>query len=134
MRDYEPQIREAGGRVAAVGLGDMAYARDFQEQTGITFPLLVDEKRMAYDAADLKRATLLHLLRRQNFRDRTIAQLDGHRQYKVGSNPFQLGGGFVIAPGNIDLFVYASETFGDNAPVSEMLDVFRKYEPTYVSH
>ena len=118
---------EAGGRVAAVGLGDSDYARDFREETGITFSLLVDDKRMAYKAADLKRATLLHLFRRQNFRDRNVAQADGHRQYKVGSNPFQLGGGFIIAPGNIDLFAYASETFGDNAPVSEMLDVLRRY-------
>ena len=132
LRDYEPQIHEVGGRVAAVGLGDMDYARDFREQTGITFPLLIDEKRMAYNAADLKRANLLHLLRRQNFRDRSIAQVNGHRQHKVGRNPFQLGGGFVIAPENIDLFAYVSETFGDNAPVSEMLDVFRKYSPTSV--
>ena len=127
LRDYEPQIVEAGGRVAAVGLGDINYARDFRDQTGISFPLLVDEKRMAYNAADLKHATLLHLFRRQNFRDRNVAQAQGHRQYKVGRNPFQLGGGFIIAPGNFDLFAYASETFGDNAPVNEMLDVFRKH-------
>ena len=127
LRDYEPQIVEAGGRVAAVGLGDIDYAQDFRDQTGISFPLLVDEKRMAYNAADLKHATLLHLFRRQNFRDKNVAQAEGHRQYKVGRNPFQLGGGFIIAPGNVDLFAYASETFGDNAPVNEMLDVFRKH-------
>ncbi len=127
MRDYESEIREAGGSVAAVGLGDVNYARDFREQTGITFPLLVDEKRMAYKVAELKHASLLHLFRRRNFRARNAAQADGHRQYKVGTNPFQLGGAFVIAPGNIELFAYASETFGDNAPVSEMLDVLRRY-------
>jgi hypothetical protein len=127
LRDYEPQIVEAGGRVAAVGLGDTDYARDFRDQTGISFPLLVDERRRAYDAANLKRATLLHLFRRQNFQDRNVAQAEGHRQYKVGRNPFQLGGGFIIAPGDVDLFAYASETFGDNAPVNEMLEVFRKY-------
>ena len=125
---------EAGGRVAAVGLGDINYARDFRDQTGISFPLLVDEKRMAYNAADLKRATLLHLFRRQNFRDRNVAQAEGHRQFKVGSNPFQLGGGYIIAPGNVDLFAYASETFGDNAPVNEMLAVLQKYSPTTVEH
>ena len=125
---------EAGGRIAAGGLGDIDYARDFRDQTGITFPLLVDEKRMAYNAADLKHATLLHLFRRQNFRDRNVAQAEGHRQSKVGSNPFQLGGGYIIAPGNVDLFAYASETFGDNAPVNEMLAVLQKYSPTTVEH
>ncbi len=130
MRDYEARIVEAGGRVAAVGLGGMDYARDFQKQTGITFPLLVDENRTAYNAGNLRSATLLHLFRRQNFRDRKDAQSDGHRQHKVGSNPFQLGGGFVVAPGNIDLFAYASETFGDNAPIGEMLNVLQKYAST----
>jgi hypothetical protein len=75
----------------------------------------------------LKHASLLHLFRRRNFRARNVAQADGHRQYKMGTDPFQLGGAFVIAPGNTELFAYTSETFGDNAPVSEMLDVLRRY-------
>ncbi len=99
----------------------MNYARMFREDTGITFPLLVDENREAYGAAELKSASLLHLLRSDNASARKRAKAAGFRQYKLGPNPFQLGASFVFAPGNVDRYVHLSKTFGDNAPISEIL-------------
>ena len=99
----------------------MSYAKFFKEKTGIDFPLLVDEKREAYKAIELKNASLLHLLRRDNMQARKRAQAAGHKQHKLGKDPFQLGGSFVFAPGNKDLFVHVSETFGDNAKPEDML-------------
>ena len=51
MRDHEPEIQDAGARLAAIGLGDINYARLFRDETGITFPLLIDEARHAYQVA-----------------------------------------------------------------------------------
>ncbi|TMA58242.1 MAG: redoxin domain-containing protein [Deltaproteobacteria bacterium] len=45
LREHEEAFRAAGARVAAVGLGDREYARAFREETGIGFPLLIDEER-----------------------------------------------------------------------------------------
>ena len=39
----------------------------------------------------------------------------------MGENPLQLGGGLVVAPPNQMLFTYVSETFGDSAPIEEMV-------------
>ena len=66
MRTHETEFRHAGARLAAIGLGDAGYARAFREESGIGFPLLIDEERAAYRAAGLKKASLLHLLRRDN--------------------------------------------------------------------
>lgn len=121
MRAHEEEFRKKGANLAAVGLGDMSYAKFFREKTGIDFPLLVDEKREAYKAIELKNASLLHLLRRDNMQARKRAQAAGHKQHKLGKDPFQLGGSFVFAPGNKDLFVHVSETFGDNASPKDML-------------
>ena len=121
MRDHESQIQEAGATLAAIGLGDANYARLFREETGITFPLLVDEARRAYKAADLRKGNLLHLLRGNNFAARKEARAAGHRQRKLGKDPFQLGASFVFAPGNLDIFAHVSETFGDNASVVKVL-------------
>ncbi len=107
--------------MAAVGLGDMPYARLFQEETGITFPLLVDEKRLAYRAVGLKKANILHLLRPENAQGRKRAAAAGHRQHELGKNPFQLGGSFVVGPGNVDRFAHVSQTFGDNATPEALL-------------
>jgi hypothetical protein len=121
LRAFEEEFRKKGASLAAVGLGDMSYAKFFREKTGIRFPLLVDEKREAYKAVQLKNASLLHLLRRDNAAARKRAQAAGHKQHKLGKDPFQLGGSFVFAPGNKDLFVHVSETFGDNASPKDIL-------------
>ncbi len=121
MRAHEEEFRKKGVSLAAVGLGDMSYAKFFREKSGIDFPLLVDEKREAYKAVELKNASLLHLLRRDNAAARKRASAAGHKQHKLGKDPFQLGGSFVFAPGNKDLFVHVSETFGDNASPKDIL-------------
>ena len=121
MRDEQEAFRAAGANLAAVGLGDQKHARAFREETGIQFPLLIDERREAYAAAGLKVASLLHLFRRSNASAKLRARQAGHRQHRFGRHPFQLGGSFVFAPGNVDLFSHVSETFGDNAQPATLL-------------
>jgi len=121
LREHEDEITGAGAALAAVGLGDRAYASRFREETGIGFPLLVDEERRAYRAAGLKSGSLLHLLRRDNARARARASAAGHRQRRLGKDPFQLGASFVFAPGDRDLYVHLSATFGDHAPMAELV-------------
>ncbi len=107
--------------LAAIGLGDLHYAQAFQAESGITFPLLVDEQRQAYRAAGLGSANIFHLLRRDNAIARKRARAAGNRQHRLGQNPFQLGGSFVFAPGNVDLYAHISQTFGDNASPADLL-------------
>jgi hypothetical protein len=121
LREHQSEIAAKGAKLAAIGLGDMNYARIFREDTGIDFPLLLDENREAYRAAGLKSANLLHLLRRDNGAARNRAKAAGHRQHKLGPNPFQLGASFVFGPGNIDRYAHLSQTFGDNAPLADLL-------------
>jgi len=125
LRDHEEEIGRSGARIAAIGLGDSSYGAAFKSQTGITFPLLVDHRRQAYRVAGLKRGSLLHLLRPDNNRARKRAAAGGHRQRRMGQNPFQLGGSFVFGPGDVDLYAHLSETFGDNAPVADLLAALR---------
>ncbi|MBI3933859.1 MAG: AhpC/TSA family protein [Acidobacteria bacterium] len=121
MREHETEFREKGASLAAIGLGDRHYARRFCEEAGISFPLLVDEKREAYRAAGLKSANLLHIFRGDNAIARRRAKSAGHRQHRSGKNPFQLGASFVFGPGNVDRYAHLSQTFGDNAPIADLL-------------
>ena len=121
MRGHEQAFRDAGASLAAVGLGGKSYARAFREETGIQFPLLIDHNREAYRAVELKKASLLHLLRRDNMVARKRAKAGGHRQHKLGKDPLQLGGTFVFGPGNVDRFVHISETFGDNSTPEQIM-------------
>ena len=121
MREHAQDIQARGAKIASIGLGDAHYAALFREETGITFPLLIDADRRAYRAAGLKSANILHLLRSDNAAARKRAAAGGHRQHKLGANPFQLGGSFVFGPGNIDRYAHISQTFGDNAPIEALL-------------
>jgi hypothetical protein len=121
LRAHEQAFREHGANLAAVGLGDANYARQFREDCGIAFPLLIDEQREAYRAAGLRNANLMHMLRSENKTARDRARAGGHRQHKLGQNPFQLGGSFVFGPGNVDRYSHVSRTFGDNARVEDLL-------------
>jgi alkyl-hydroperoxide reductase/thiol specific antioxidant family protein len=125
LRDHEDEFQKRGAKVVAVGLGDPQYAQAFRQETGIKFPLLIDEKREAYRTVALKKASLLHLLRRDNAIARKRAKAGGHRQHRLGKDPFQLGGTFVFGPGEADHFVHISETFGDNATPGQILDAIR---------
>jgi len=122
LREYEQKFKDKGARLAAIGLGDTQYARSFREETGITFPLLIDEQRQAYRALGLKKASLLHLFRKDNALARKRAKAGGHRQHKLGKDPLQLGGSFVFGPGNVDRMAHVSETFGDNATPESILE------------
>ena len=121
MREHQQAFRGKGASLAAISLGDAHYARIFQQETGIDFPLLIDEHRQTYKIANLKSANLLHLLRGDNLKSRKLARAAGHRQHKLGRNPFQLGGTFIFGPGNVDRFAHLSQTFGDNASPALLL-------------
>jgi len=121
LRDHEAEFQAKRAKLAAVGLGDARYAALFREETGIKFPLLIDEERLAYRAAGLKTANLLHVFRTDNTQARKRAKDGGFRQHKLGQNPFQLGGSFVFGPGNVDRYAHVSKTFGDNAPIEALL-------------
>jgi len=121
LRDQEAEFRARGTRLAAIGMGDPGYARAFRDESRIAFPLLVDAERAAYRAVELRSASLGHLFRRDNWVARKRARAGGHRQGRTGQHPFQLGGSFVLGPGDVDRYARPSETFGDALPVADLL-------------
>jgi hypothetical protein len=125
LREHETEFKALGAGLAAIGMGDANYASLFREETGIDFPLLIDENRLAYKAAELKSGNMLHLLRSDNATARKRARAAGHHQHRTGQNPFQLGGSFIFAPGDRDIYTHVSKTFGDNAPIDGLLAALR---------
>jgi hypothetical protein len=125
LRDRRDEFEAFGASLAAIGLGKLAEARAFREEARIPFPLLVDEKRVAYRAAGLKEGSLFDLLRPAEILARLRARSRGHRQGKLGSNPLQLGGSFVFGPGDTDLYARPSRFFGDTPTAEELLAAVR---------
>ena len=125
MREREKGFHLKGAHIAAIGLGDEEYARIFKKDTGITFPLLIDADRIAYHAVGLQNGSILEVFRADNREARARAKAAGHKQGKLGKNPFQLGGSFIFGPGNVDLYAHLNTTFGDHASISDLLAALR---------
>lgn len=125
MRDHQREIEAAGAGIAAIGLGGREYAAAFRAETRISFPLLIDETRAAYRAAGLRKGTIWELLLPFNAAARARAKREGHRQHRIGKDPFQLGGTFVFGPGNLDGYAHRASTYGDVAPIDEVLAALR---------
>jgi hypothetical protein len=127
LREHEAEFKDLGAGLAVVGLSDREHACKFIEETGIDFPLLVDEEQRAYGAIDLKKGNIFQLISPANIIARRRAKAAGFKQHRMGKDPFQLGGSFVFGPGNVDIYSHVSKTFGDNAPVAAMLAAIRSY-------
>ncbi len=125
LREHEEQFKTLGARLAVVGLSDREHARKFRNETGIAFPLLVDDERRAYGAIDLKKGNIFQLISPANILARRRARAAGFKQHRMGKDPFQLGGSFVFGPGNVDIYSHVSKTFGDKAPIEALLAAIR---------
>ena len=122
LRKYHEDFRAKDAALVAIGLGDRVYAREFSKETGIEFPLLIDENLEAYQMAELRSANLLHFLRKDYLsRQRQALAAGPHPVKLLAKNPFQLGGSFVFGPGDVDRFAHYSETYGDNATLESLL-------------
>lgn len=126
MRQHQTEFTTAAARIAAVGLGNFEYARRFREDSAITFPLLVDEERIAYRALELNIANPLQLFSPQTFLAGARATFGGHRQHRPGAHPMQLGGSFIFGPGDRDIFVHVNRSFGDNPTPAKLLNMLER--------
>jgi hypothetical protein len=127
LREHEPEFSKLGASLAVVGLSDREHARQFRDETGIAFPLLVDDERRAYGAIDLKQGNIFQLISPANILARRRAKAAGFSQHRMSKDPFQLGGSFVFGPGNVDVYSHVSKTFGDNAPAAALLAAIRSF-------
>jgi peroxiredoxin len=139
MLHHDRQKFEAQGlRLAVVGQGTPAHAREFQRAQSVELPLLVDEDREAYRAAGTKVGTLnevfgLRSLRKgarwtitSRIRQGSIAV---HQSRTIGGSTAQLGGVLVIAPDSSVRYAHLSELSGDDPPVAEVLAAAKAIRP-----
>jgi hypothetical protein len=120
LRDANAEVERAGARVVAIGMGGADRARALREEFSLPFLLLVDEDRVAYRAAGVGNAGVVDFVRPAFWRAGRRARQEGFRQVSNGPHPLQLGGTFLLGPGDVDLFVHRGR-LGEEAPVADVL-------------
>lgn len=114
-------VRGADAALAAVGTGDVAYARHFAEERDIRFPLLVDDERRSYKAVGTKRGRMIDLAKPAIVRAGAAALARGHLQGRTGPAPMVLGAAHVIRPDGTVPFAWINDDVSDNAPLAEVV-------------
>jgi AhpC/TSA antioxidant enzyme len=116
-----PAIRALGAELVLIGNGNRRFAEAFKHDLGITAPLYVDTKRLAYRALEMKRGVLRTLGSLETWKSLGRALKGGFRQKGVQGDAWQLGGVLVVLPGGSVAYRYLSESAGDHPAVADIL-------------
>ena len=120
------RFEEAGARLALIGQGTPAMARDFQRSQHVDLPLYIDASRAAYEAAGTKVATFNELLGpRVVARGLRRSLAAGVHQGRTQGHPAQLGGVLVVAADGSIPYAHLAEDASDNPPNEEVLAAAR---------
>jgi len=118
----------AGVRLAVIGQGTPAHARDFQRTQDVEgLELYIDANRDSYRAAGAKVATVSELVGPARL-VKGFRAMVGERVHQggfAGGHPAQLGGVVIVTPDGAIPYVHLAEDASDNAPVAEVLAAAR---------
>ena len=122
MRGRYDEIRSRGAEVVAVGTGSVRHAAAFVADESVPFPVLVDDDARAARAASVRRVGFFRLLTDRRSREGAKrARAAGHRIHKAGRRVTQLGGTFVIGPGEQVRYEHVDDHSADHAPLDDVL-------------
>ena len=120
------KFEEAGARLAVIGQGTPAMARDFQRSQKVDLPVYIDATRDAYRAAGTKVATFNELLGPRVLARGLRSSIGaGVHQGRTQGHPAQLGGVLVVAPDGSVPYAHLADDASDNPPNDEVLAAAR---------
>lgn len=127
------KIEQAGGRVVAVSMGDVAKASHFRRMLKLDFPVLSDPKEEAYEACNilLQANTLSANLKAFSTDAPLFASMlakGDYGQFVFGGNDLRLGGTVIADREGRVAYVYRATQSSGTAPFDEILRTFRQLE------
>ncbi|HWH33558.1 MAG TPA: AhpC/TSA family protein [Egibacteraceae bacterium] len=121
LRDHKAEIDRRDVAVAAVGTGDLMYARDFAEDKRVNFPLYVDDAKASYKAVGTRKGSARSFAKPRVIASAARVTAKGHIQGKLGPAHMVLGATHVIRPDGSVAFAWVNGDFDDNADFAEAL-------------
>ena len=120
------QFEEAGAKLVLIGQATPRQAAHFRRKLDIDLPVLADEERSTYKLMGLPRASVGQLLGPKSVLSGVKhGARSGVMQGKIIGDAAQLGGAFVIGPGDEVLFEQRSKNAGDTIEAADLLEAVR---------
>lgn len=121
LQERAEEFHKRDVAIAVVTFDHGPLAEAYVEETGITWPLLLDEERTLYGAYDMAQANNWTLFRPSTVWHYLKLLAKGRRVHRPGSDVHQLGGDVVINPEGIVRLHYISRDASDRPTVAALL-------------
>lgn len=108
-------------KIVAVGTGGRAYAREFIDKRGLTYPVLVDKFLQSHDVIGTRSGPFVGILKPRVVASAVRAVAAGQMQGKTGPHPFVFGAAHVFARGGQLRYAWLNHDYNDNAPLPDLL-------------
>ena len=123
MRSRYDDLQALNAEVVVISFGTKYWAQVWLQETGVPFPLLLDQARAAYRAYGLERS-LIRAWGPKNLWYYGRALWSGQRLRRLnGEDTGQLGGDFIVDQQGILRFVHPSRDPTDRPKVKTLLAV-----------
>lgn len=121
MREKEKILKESNIQVAVVTFEAGYFAKQYVKETGIDWPLLIDEKRELYKAYGMLEASFWDIWGPATWWVYFKELLAGHKLHKSSGDISQRGGDVLIAPDGIVRFHHIGSGPADRPSVESVL-------------
>ena len=122
LRQHEKRLEESDIKVIVVTFDSQAMAKIYVDIRNLSWPLLVDSRRVLYKAFGIPRANLWTLLKPKVTWQYINTMAKGYWPGRPGCDPKQLGGNVLIGPDGIVRLNHVSTDPYDRPTVDYILE------------
>jgi hypothetical protein len=128
LRQRENELDELGMAVVVVTFQSGYFERAYVQETGLQWPLLVDESRELYRAYGMERGRFWDIFGPKSLALYVKLVLHGRRPRAAVGDPRQLGGDVLVDPSGIVQLHHVGAGPADRPSVDAILNVVRRGE------
>ena len=121
MREQEDELRRGNVSIAVVTFENDFFARQYVEETGLTWPLLIDSDREVYRSYGMLAASFWDVWGPKSWLVYLKALAKGATLHKSAGDIYQRGGDLLIDPDGIVRLHHVGTGPADRPSVAEIL-------------
>ena len=125
MRDYKAQFEDLNTQPVVVSFTGGYWADHWLKDTGIDFPLLIDEEQQFYESYGLERS-IWKTWQPKVVYDYAKRLIKGESLKQASGDPHQMGGDFIVDQQGIVRLAYQSDDPTDRPPVDDLLTILQR--------
>ena len=129
MRRHEDEIERLALRVVVVTFEARAQAEAYVRETGLRWPLLIDDRRTLYRAYGMERGRWTAIWGPASWWAYARLIVRGRRPGRPTGDVYQLGGDVVVDPRGQVALHHVGTGPGDRPAISTVLDTVRRGRP-----